>query len=221
MFRDIFEIYNKHLPTILILCVSLVFPITFFIQLSIVYVYESGSFAVPSLISFCLLVINFIILFSPFSFLTIKDLQDDPFRLKELFAAFFNHFLYLLLFTIVVYAVSVLGSFLLLIPTIVGIAILMLAPIFLHEESIKGNLHNVWTTLKAENISVIGDIILIISTQLLLWSLLTYAVKDLDNSFFFFLVLRTLINTFLFPFFYIYLTRRYGLVERKRKLVSL
>lgn len=88
MFKDVLDIYNKHLPSILVLSITLVFPVTFFIQLVVVYVYESSTVLFPSIISLCLLIINFIVLFSPFSFLTHKDLSDETVSLKELYAVF-------------------------------------------------------------------------------------------------------------------------------------
>jgi hypothetical protein len=217
MFKDVLDIYNKHLPSILVLSITLVFPVTFFIQLVVVYVYESSTVLFPSIISLCLLIINFIVLFSPFSFLTHKDLSDETVSLKELYAVFFSYFFYLLLFSVIVYAISVFGSFLILMPTIIGFSIIFLLPVFVDETSMKNHFRKAWLTLKSENIAVLGDIVIISSVQILLWTILTYIIKDLENSFFFFLVLRALVNTFLYPLFYIYLARKYGQLHEDRK----
>lgn len=218
MIRDVLDSYNRHLPSILLVSILLVFPISLFIQLVIIYVYKTGEFTYPSLIHLCLMFLNFTLLFAPFRLVAIKDLHDEEYKIKELFLSFFNHFAFILFFTIIVYTLAVFGFFLLLIPTILGFAFILLTPLFLDEQSIKKGFGQVWSVIVKENVSIFVDIIIIISIQSLLWGVFMYIVKGFDNSLLFYLILRAFLNTFLFPLFYLYLTRKYGAILKNEEL---
>ncbi|AIE58782.1 hypothetical protein [Bacillus methanolicus] len=215
MFKDVLEIYNRNLISIIILCLILVIPVNFISMMLVIYVSASDHFSYPGLVKLCILLINFIILFPPFSLMTMNDLEDRESGLKDYFLAFIENFSFLLIFTIIIFGLSLVGAVFLFIPTLFGAAFLFLTPVFLHSNSLKDNFSKVWISLKTENIFILIDIMMLVSLQLFVWFLAALLVDQFDNNVLVYIALRVLVNTLLFPFFYIYITRKYSEVSYK------
>lgn len=126
-----------------------------------------------------------------------------------MFKAFINNFGYIFIFTFIFYILSVYGSFLLLIPTFIGLSMILLMPLFIQKKSIRDSLRSAWKVVKEENIFILIDLLIIVSLNVFVWSGALYIVQGFENNLFFYIILRSLINALLFPFIYIYLTIKY------------
>lgn len=210
MFRDILDIYNRNIISIITLSLVLVIPVNIATVMFILYVSGSEQFRYPSLVNLCILLINFIILFPPFSLMVMNDLEDKDTSLKDCLFSFIHYFSFLLVFTIMVYLLSLLGAVFLFIPTLIGAVYLFLIPVFIHSNSVKVNFLQVWNLFKNENIFIVFDMIMLGSLQLLVWLLAAYLIDQFENNVIVYISLKVLVNTILFPFFYIYITRKYS-----------
>lgn len=123
--------------------------------------------------------------------------------------AFLKQFGYVLVFTLIFYIIAVYGAVLLLIPTFIGLSMILLLPLFVNKATIRDSLSSAWNILKEENIFILIDLLIIISLNLFVWSGALYIVKGFENNMFFFIILRCIINALVFPVIYIYLTIKY------------
>lgn len=208
MIRDTLDIYNRNLVNIIIVSCILVIPVTIFLLLAGQYMYEL-NIEQPYIPIFFFVILNFTVLFPPFFFITWHDLNDQSYQWSAMFKAFINNFGYIFIFTLIFYILSVYGSFLLLIPTFIGLSMILLMPLFIQKESVRDSLRSAWKVVKEENIFILNDLLIIVSLNVFVWSGALYIVQGFENNLFFFIILRSLINALLFPFIYIYLTIKY------------
>lgn len=102
-----------------------------------------------------------------------------------MFKAFINNFGYIFIFTLIFYILSVYGSFLLLIPTFIGLSMILLMPLFIQKESVRDSLRSAWKVVKEENIFILNDLLIIVSLNVFVWSGALYIVQGFENNLFF------------------------------------
>ncbi|KQL51015.1 hypothetical protein AN964_18475 [Heyndrickxia shackletonii] len=208
MIRDTIDIYNRNIINILIASILLVIPVTFFLLLASEYVYQL-DIDHPNIPIFFFVILNFTVLFPPFFIVAWKDQNDQAYRWVDMLKAFLKQFGYVLVFTLIFYIIAVYGAVLLLIPTFIGLSMILLLPLFVNKATIRDSLSSAWNILKEENIFILIDLLIIISLNLFVWSGALYIVKGFENNMFFFIILRCIINALVFPVIYIYLTIKY------------
>jgi hypothetical protein len=209
MIREVLDIYNRNILPILICCVTLVAPVTYFLLFAIEHIISLDTVEYTSLTALFLLVLNFSILFPPFFFITWQDLNDEQFALRDVFSTFVLQFGFVLIGTLSFYLIAIFGSVLFLIPTFVGIAMILLLPLFTERKSVKDSLKGLWSIVLSENIFILLDVVIIVCLNYLVWSGVTYIVADFENNQLVYVTLRAFVNALLFPLIYIYLTVKY------------
>ncbi|RFU67767.1 hypothetical protein D0469_13650 [Peribacillus saganii] len=209
MIRDITDMFNRHLLNIILINLVLVMPFTFFIFSAIAYFGGLETIQLNNLIIVFLIIINFTALFPPFFYMAKNDLSETPYSWMDLLKVFFGEFGYIGFFTIVLFLIGMFGSVLLFIPTVLATAAILLIPLFSDEKSIRKSISGVWKVLKEEHIFILLDVLIIAALNLLVWSGSLYLLADFENNSFVYIIVRVLLNAFLFPLIFFYLTIKY------------
>ncbi|WP_071396392.1 hypothetical protein [Bacillus tuaregi] len=209
MIRDISDILNRNIVTILLFNLVLVIPISFFIFTAIQYFYVIDTVEMVNLIALFLIIINFTALFPPFFYLASRDLQDQPCHLIDMVKVFFRNFGYMSFITILFFMIGALGSFFLFIPTILSIMVIFLIPLFCDKHTILEAFKGIWRVVKKEHISILLDIFIVLSLNLLVWSGSLYLLANFENNSLVYITVRVLLNALFFPLIYFYLTIKY------------
>jgi len=209
MIRDISDIFNRNIVTILLFNLVLVIPISFFSFTAIQYFYVIDTVEMDNLIALFLIIINFTALFPPFFYLASKDLQDQPCKLIDMVKVFFRNFGYMSFITILFFMIGAFGSFFLFIPTVLSIIVIFLIPLFTDKHNIRDAFKGIWNVMKKEHILILLDIFIVLSLNLLVWSGSLYLLAGLENNGLVYITVRALLNALLFPLIYFYLTIKY------------
>jgi hypothetical protein len=210
MLRETFYIFNQNVIRIIVMSLVLVVPISYFFQFFIIYFQESAHIELPGLFTLCVIILNFTVLFPPFYQIAKSYIRDEEISMKEVLRSFSDHFFLILLGTIVLFVVMLAGIPLLLVPTVLAMAFLLVLPMIVSEDfSLKEMVQRAWLLIKRENISIFGDILFIVSLQVLLWWGLTSLVASMQNNLLVYITLKVMLYTLLFPVLYIFLTLKY------------
>ncbi|HWL12793.1 MAG TPA: hypothetical protein VNQ57_07355 [Ureibacillus sp.] len=209
MIRDIFEIYNRNWSQIFVWSLLIILPVTTISFLSMIYVFNNGESIAPHFFTGLSLLLNFIICIPPYMKMVLIDQQDDTFKPAEGILFFCKQFGILLIFTSLVYFIAYLGMFLLFIPTVLALIFLLVFPFFSEQRSVKEVMSQSVKAIARENVSLIGDLLVILSINLGIWAIITLFFEQYDNNLLAYLIIRIALNMLVFPFFYIYLTLRY------------
>lgn len=209
MIRDVFEIYNRNLILILFLCIFMVIPISMFMYFLDILMQQSNIIELKNVFSVFLITLNFAILFPAFFYVTKNDLLDNPVKIRHSFLFFAERFGVIFLITAVIYFLSVFSFFLLFIPTIIGMAMIILIPLFSEKERVSDILKGVWGVILKENVFILIDLLLIFSINAVVWVLITSIVTGLETNTMVYVFLRAFVNSIVYPFIFIYLTLKY------------
>lgn len=201
--------YNRYLITIILLCVILVVPTSFFLIYTVYYIYSLDTLEYPNLYTLFLLILNFSLLFPPFFRLVMEDSNDNAFTLALLLKTFISKIGIIVFLTLIFYVISIFGAILLLIPTMIGVSMMVLLPLFIEQNEVKESIVKVFRIIRIENIGLFMDLLGIVSINVLLWAGVTYLVVDFENNLLVYITLRTLLHSTLFPLIYFYLTLKY------------
>ncbi|MEW9109776.1 hypothetical protein ACQCT6_12240 [Cytobacillus gottheilii] len=209
MLRDVADLYNRNIINILLICLILVVPITFFNYAAIVYIMNLNTLEYANIPALALWVLNFTILFPPFFLIAKMDRTEQEVNLKQILSFFIMKFGFVAAITIVFFAIGMFGSLLLFIPSLIAVLIILLFPLYADRESIKDAMQGVWEIIKREHIFLFIDVLIIVSLNVLVWSGSLYLLGGFENNTLVFIVLRALINSLIFPVVYFYLTFKY------------
>ncbi|KAB2330087.1 hypothetical protein [Bacillus mesophilum] len=209
MLRDVADLYNRNIINILLICLILVVPITFFNYAAIVYIINLNTLEYANIPALALWVLNFTILFPPFFLIAKMDRTEQEVNLKQILSFFIMKFGFVAAITIVFFAIGMFGSVLLFIPSLIAVLIILLFPLYADRESIKDAMQGVWEIIKREHIFLFIDVLIIVSLNVLVWSGSLYLLGGFENNTLVFIVLRALINSLIFPVVYFYLTFKY------------
>jgi hypothetical protein len=209
MLRDVADLYNRNIIQILLICLILVIPITFFNYSAIVYITGLDALEYANIPAFCIWILNFTMLFPPFFLIAKMDAADKETSVKNIILFFLSKFGAVAFITIALFIVGIAGSFLFLIPTVLAVIIILLFPLFTDHPHIGGSLKNVWKVVKNEHVFILLDVIIIVSLNVLVWSGSLYLLESFENNTFVFVTLRALVNALIFPILYFYLTYKY------------
>lgn len=209
MIRDIFDIYNRNWSQILIWSFLIILPVTTLSFLGMVYVISSEDSIAPHYFAGLALLLNFLICIPPFKKMVQIDKQDDTIKPIDGIRFFCKQFGIILVFTSIIYYIAYLGMFLLFIPTVLALIFLLVFPFFSEQRSVKEVLSQSIRAIVRENFALIGDLIVILSINLGIWAILMLFFEQYDNNLLAYLIIRSVLNMLIFPFFYIYLTLRY------------
>ncbi|MFE8703876.1 hypothetical protein ACFYKX_25215 [Cytobacillus sp. FJAT-54145] len=209
MLRDISDIYNRNIINILLICLVLVVPVTFFSYAAITYFNELETLEYRNIPAFCMWILNFSILFPPFFYIAKMDITEKEVNLIKILSVFINKFGFVAFLTIILFIIGMLGSVLLFIPSFLAIFMIILFPLFTDKENVLESLRSVWSVIKNEHIFIIVDVLILLSLNVLVWSGSFYLVANFENNTFVYIILRALTNSLLFPILYFYLTLKY------------
>ncbi|MFI8688553.1 hypothetical protein [Rossellomorea sp. NPDC077527] len=210
MLKETFYIFNQNLVKIFLLSLAVVLPVSYLIQSFVIYFLTADYLMTPNLYSICMVLINFTILFPPFVVVAKNYLNDEEYSIKDSLQSFLDNFFLILIVTIIAFIIMVVGSPLILIPTLISLSFLIVFPLFATDDiPLINKIKNAWSVMKNENIGLLGDLILVISINILLWFLLTLFVDKMENSLIVYLTLKVLIFTIFSPLIYIYLAVKY------------
>lgn len=209
MIRDIFDIYNRNWSQILIWSFVIILPVTVISFLSMIYVYTSENAVAPEYFSVFAIILNFIICIPPFMKMVIVYKQDHSINSLEGILYFIKQFGILFVFTGIFYLIAVIGIYFLFIPTILALVFLLIFPFFSEGRNVKEIYKNTIQVIMKENISLIGELLVIFCLNIGCWVIMMLFLAQYENNIFAFLVFRVLLNALVFPIIYIYLTLRF------------
>ncbi|MGI8386739.1 hypothetical protein [Robertmurraya sp. P23] len=209
MLRDVADLYNRNITNILLICLILVVPFTFFNYAAIVYIMNLDTLEYANIPALALWVLNFTILFPPFFLIAKKDATDQEVNLKEILSFFIMRFGFVSIITVSFFVIGMFGSILLFIPTFFAVLVILLFPLYTDRENIGEAMKGVWEIILKEHIFLLLDVLIIVSLNVLVWSGSLYLLSGFENNTLVFIVLRALINSLVFPIVYFYLTFKY------------
>ncbi|MFX3673026.1 MAG: hypothetical protein ACE3JQ_01080 [Paenisporosarcina sp.] len=209
MTREIFQIYNRNLYSIIFLSITIIFPITALIFTAILYLNEINGLTSQTYIAGLLLLINFILCAPPYLKLVLLDLQDEKMGWREGFQFFIKQFGPLFITSVALYLTALYTMWLFLIPSILILMYLLIIPYYSDVNSYKSMMKLAGSKLIDENISVLIDLVIVISVSLLVWSGMMYLMQNFQNNLYGYMLIRVILNIFTLPFIYIYLSLRY------------
>jgi hypothetical protein len=209
MIKEVFSLYNRNWLPILIWSLLLIVPITTFSFIGILYLFDTEGIQNPTYLAGCLLVLNYALAIPPFIKLVQKDELDETMSVLEGLQFFLKQFGFILLVSVVVYVMGLIGMYLLFIPTILAVLFLLIFPFFSELKSIKDVIRQTFKKIKDENISLIGDLFVIIGLNVAIWTGIMMFLEQYDNNVLAFLLIRNVMNIFILPILYIYLSLRY------------
>ncbi|MEI5907458.1 hypothetical protein WAK64_10355 [Bacillus spongiae] len=210
MFRETLSIYNRNLLMILLVGLTIVFPVSFFCFQAMIYILTEMNMENSYIYAAFLIIINFTLLYPPFVRITMQDLYDEEsLSITELVKIFVNEFGLIVMFTSGFYLIAVWGLGLAFIPTIICLVSLVVFPLFVDQKKVSGVFRKLGRVLLAENIFILIDLLLIVSINLLVWAGISFLLNSFDNNHYVFVFSRALINIAVFPLMYIYLTIKY------------
>ncbi len=209
MLRDVMDLYNRNIINILLICLILIVPITFFNYSAIIYLTGLETLEYANIPALCIWILNFTMLFPPFFLLAKMDASENDVSFKQLFSFFVMKFGAVALLTITLFIVGLLGSILFMIPTFIAVVAILLFPLFTDHEHVGDALRGVWSVLKKEHVFILLDVLIIVSLNVLVWSGSLYLLANFENNTLVFITLRSLVNALIFPLIYFYLTFKY------------
>lgn len=209
MLRDVADLYNRNITNILLICLILVVPFTFFNYAATVYIMNLDTLEYANIPVLALWVLNFTILFPPFFLIAKMDATDQEVNLKQILSFFMMRFGFVAIITVTFFVIGMFGSILLFIPTFFAGLIILLFPLYTDRETIGEAMKGVWEIILKEHIFLLLDVLIIVSLNVLVWSGSLYLLSGFENSTLVFIVLRALINSLVFPIVYFYLTFKY------------
>ena len=209
MIREIFDIYNSNWSQILVWSLLIIFPVTTLSFLFLIYFNWSEDVLIPEYLSGFAVFINFIICIPPFMKMVIRTKNDEPINATEGLVFFVKQFGMLFIMTIILYVIAIVGASFLLIPTFIALLFLLVFPFFSDSISVKNVYQKTIHTIIRENFALLGDLLIVFSLNIACWGITMIFVSQYENNILSFLIIRILLNIFIFPFLYIYLTIRY------------
>ncbi|MDX1806280.1 MAG: hypothetical protein R3267_04605 [Paenisporosarcina sp.] len=209
MIGEAFKIYSRNWFPILMWSFIIITPITVFSYLGIVYVYSNDILHNESFLAGWLLMLNFILCIPPFLKMVKKDGMDETIKVTEGLFFFAKRFGVILLVATIVYALGLMGMYLLFIPTVVAILFLIIFPFFVESLSVWETIKQTFRKMRDENLSIIGDILVIAGLNIVLWTSLMMFLESYETSILAFLIIRVTLNVLILPVLYIYLSLRY------------
>ena len=209
MIRDVFEIYNRNLLQIMAWSFLIIMPVTILSYFSILYVNDLDGVNRPESYAGWFLVMNFVLCIPPFLMMTIFDYRDEKVSIKKGILFFLKQFGLILLFTSVLYLIALWGMVLLFIPTFIAFLFIIVFPFFSEMTDIRTLLRRTASKIAEENISLIGDFLIVISLNVAIWTTIMFVIDQFENNILAYLSIRVVLNMLVFPLLYIYLTMRY------------
>ena len=209
MIREIFDIYNSNWSQILVWSLLIIFPVTTLSFIFLIYFNWSEDVLIPEYLSGFLLFINFIICIPPFMKMVIQTKNDEYINSTEGLLVFMKQFGILFIITMVLYFIAIVGATFLFIPTVFALLFLLVFPFFSDSISVKNVYQKTIHTIIRENFALLGDLLIVFSLNIACWGITMIFVSQYENNILSFLIIRILLNIFIFPFLYIYLTIRY------------
>lgn len=207
------DIYNRNWAQILLWSIVIIVPVTSLSFLGIIYINGSEEVSIPHYLSGLALFLNFTLCVPPFMQMVLAEEMDETISPLEGIRVFFQRFGLLLIFTILIYVVAVYGMFLFFVPTIFALFFLLIFPFFSDDRSVKEILNRTFRTIGKENLSLFGDVIVVMSINLGIWAIIMVFFEQYENNVLAYLLVRNVMNILVFPLTYIYLTLRYRRVE--------
>lgn len=209
MIREVLDIYNSNWNQILVWSLLIIFPVTVLSFIFLIYFNWSEDVLIPEYLSGFVLFINFIICIPPFVKMVIRTKNDEYINSTEGLVVFLKQFGILFIFTIILYFIVIVGVYFLLIPTFFALLFLLVFPFFSDCTSVKHIYVKTIQTIKRENFALLGDLLIIFSLNIACWGITMIFLSQFENNMISFFIIRILLNIFLFPLLYIYLTLRY------------
>ena len=209
MIREIVDIYNSNWNQILVWSLLIIFPVTTLSFIFLIYFNWSEDVLAPEYLSGFVLFVNFIVCIPPFMKMVIRTKNDEYINSTEGLGEFIKRFGILFVFTIVLYSIAIAGATFLFIPTFFALLFLLVFPFFSDCTSVKDLYIKTIQTIKRENLALLGDLLITITLNLTCWGITMIVVSQYENNIFSYLIIRILLNVFMFPLLYIYLTLRY------------
>lgn len=215
MIKTSFEIYNRHLIKIMMISLIIVIPLSLFLYFSTYYLYDYlAADQYPNLYMMFFIIMNFICIIPMYRKLAESDIEDEeeP-TVWELIKEFGKHFGIVLVISLPLFIIAVYGIPLAFIPTAISGAIMLTFPFFIHDLNFKKVMRKTGNILRRENIFIFFDLVVVVSAQILIYSLLMQAFANFDNNVYVYGITRAIVNACIFPFLIFYLTQRYSLEE--------
>lgn len=209
MISEAFKIYSRNWFPILIWSFIIIAPVTIFSYLGIVYVYSNEVLHNESFLAGWLLLLNFVLCIPPFLKMVKKDEMDEPVKVMDGLMFFAKQFGVILLISTIVYAIGLIGMYAFFIPSFIAVLFLIIFPFYVESIGVWETVKRAFRKMRDENISIIGDVLVIVGLNLFLWLSLMMFLGSYENNVLAFLIMRITLNIVILPILYIYLSLRY------------
>ncbi|WP_458415045.1 hypothetical protein ACNQFZ_09705 [Schinkia sp. CFF1] len=210
MFKDVIYYYNLGILKILGFTSLIVLPFQLFMYGWIHYFSQLDLDYIENLLVLYMYVLLFIATQKPFSKLYRHLRMDEEYSLKSMVHDFVSSFGFVFFGGIIVFVFSYIGTVFFVIPGLVILSFAFLLPFYEEDDkTLKATLSKAKSFYRQNFISIFGDILLWTSVNMLIWAILMNGLAFIEVNLMIYTVLRIVINLFLFPIIYFYVTEKY------------
>ncbi|UII56311.1 hypothetical protein LS684_02135 [Cytobacillus spongiae] len=210
MFKEVLYFYNQGLLKIIGFTLILVLPLEVFFYGWIFYTSSLDLGSIETVLILYIHILMFIVTQKPFMLLYHHLKINEDFSILEMFQAFLKSFGFILFAGILVFIISYLGTMLFILPGLMALTFAFFLPFYKDTTySMKQEVVRALKFYRSHFITIHSDILLWVSVHVLIWAVFINGVAVFELTMITYSVLRILINLFLFPLIYFYLTEKY------------
>ncbi|MBD8071141.1 hypothetical protein [Bacillus sp. PS06] len=216
MFRDIMYYYNQGILKILGFVFLILLPVQMFFYGWIYYFYQLDLDSIEYILNLYIFILMFIVTQKPFMYLYQHLKNNEELEFKEMLKSFVSSFGFIFFSAFILFTLSYVGTMLFIIPGAIVITFVFFLPFY--KESLynmKKLVSRAWKFYIRHIASIYGDILLWASVNILIWAVFMNAVAMFEINLLTSTIVKIIINIFLFPFIYFYLTEKYENLEEK------
>ncbi len=210
MLKEISYYYNRHIIKILSFSIFILLPLQLFLFGWTYYLAGLDLDKMENILVLFAYILMFVLTIRPFAKLYQEGKKDEEFSLKEMVNTFLSHFGMSFLGSLVLFVFSFIGFSFFIVPGVIILMFVFLLPLFQQEgRSIKRMIQEMIHFFLHHFFSIGTDVLLLLSVNLLIWTLLSNLAMIYDTNLIALTLLRIIINLFLFPLMYFYLMEKY------------
>ncbi len=214
MFRDIMYYYNQGILKILGFTFLILLPVQLFFYGWIYYFYQLDLNHIETVLNLYIFILMFILTQKPFMHLYQHLKINEEIELREMLKHFISSFGFLFFGAILLFIMSYIGTTLFIIPGLIVLTFVFFLPFYNETSiSIKKLIKKAWSFYTRNIASIYGDLLIWASINVLIWAVFMQSMAMFEVNLLTSTILRIIINLFLFPVIYFYLTEKYHRLE--------
>ncbi|MBM4763251.1 hypothetical protein [Bacillus sp. B15-48] len=209
MLKDLLYFYNQGILKILGFTLLIVLPWQLFLFGLIYYIYQIDLIA-QNLFALFLYVFMFIATQKPFIHLYKQLKLNEEYGIRQMLRDFITSFGVIFVGALVLFVLSYFGTGFYIIPGVIILTFVFLLPYYQENQaSLKKTVANGLSFYKNNWFSIYTDLLLWVSIDVIIWVIFLNSFSSFDINLLTYTLLRIVINLFLFPFIYFYLSEKY------------